>query len=290
MIEVDTQPVFENVVFAGGGSRCFWQLGFWKGVNEAGIPLTKTVRYAASTSAGCLVATASLLDRTEEALTLFKSYTASNPSNIHWDNLKPGHSGRLLPHMDMFLDAAREFLSATDLQKLESKRLEFLMARIPGQWPAGLAAMVAFALYGLDKRITGSLHPSWTQKLGFEARVWGNQDAHDIEDFIAMMIASSSVPPVLVSPPYRGDRVLDGGIIDNVPAHLADGRPGKTLVLLSKRYRHALPKGDVRTYVQPSQAITLDKFNYADPVALQAVYDLGLADGKRWADAALTSG
>lgn len=279
----DSQPIYKNTVFAGGGSRCFWQLGFWKGANEAGVPLAQTVQYAASTSAGCIVATAALLDRTEEALTLFKSYTASNPSNIHWDNLKPGHSGRLLPHMDMFLNAAREFLSPADLETLASKRLEFLVTRIPDLWPAGLAAIVAFAVYGLDKRITGSLHPSWTQKLGFEPRVWSNQNAHDLEDFIAMMMASSSVPPVLPSPPYRGDRVLDGGIIDNVPAHLADGRAGKTLVLLSKRYRHALPEDGDRTYVQPSQAITLDKFNYADPVALQAVYDLGLDDGIRWA-------
>ena len=284
------QPTFENAVFAGGGSRCFWQLGFWQGANEAGVALTQSVQYAASTSAGCIVATAALLDRTEEALTLFKSYTDANPSNIHWDNWRPGQEGRLLPHMEMFLDAARAFLSPADLEQLASKRLEFLVTRIPGLWPAGFAAMVAFAVYGLDKRITGSLHPSWTQKLGFEPRVWSNQDAHDLEDFIAMMMASSSVPPVLPSPPYRGDRVLDGGIIDNVPAHLADSRPGKTLVLLSKRYRHPLPEGGVRTYVQPSQAITLDKFNYADPVALQAVYDLGLADGKHWAGEVSSSG
>lgn len=277
------QPTFENAVFAGGGSRCFWQLGFWQGANEAGVELTRTVRYAASTSAGCIVATAALLDRTQEALTLFKSYTESNPRNIHWDNLRPGRDGPLLPHMDMFLRAAREFLTPTDLQNLASKRLEFLVTRIPGVWPASLAAMVAFMVYGLEKRITGALHPNWTQKLGFQPRVWSNQDAHDLEDFIAMMMASSSVPPVLPSPPYRGDRVLDGGIIDNVPAHLSDGRPGRTLVLLSKRYRHPLPEGGVRTYVQPSREITLDKFNYADPVALQQVYELGVGDGIRWA-------
>ncbi len=285
MTLANPELTYENAVFAGGGSRCFWQLGFWKGATEAGVPLTQTVQYAASTSAGCIVATAALLDRTEEALTLFKSYTAANPSNIHWHNLKPGSNGRLLPHMDMFLRAANEFLSPEDLQRLSSKRLEFLVTRIPGLWPGALAAMVAFVDYGLDKRITGSLHPSWTQRLGFEPRVWSNQDALDLDDFIAMMMASSSVPPVLPSPPFRGDRVLDGGIIDNVPAHLADGRSGKTLVLLSKRYRHPLPKEGVRTYVQPSRAITLDKFNYADPVALQAVYDLGFEDGGRWASA-----
>ena len=50
-----------------------------------------------------------------------------------------------------------------------------------------------------------------------------------------MILAASCVPPVLPSPPFRGQTVLDGGMIDNVPAFLADGRAGQTLVLLSKR-------------------------------------------------------
>ena len=44
---------FRNAVFAGGGSRCLWQLGFWDGANQAGLRLAETVDYAASTSAGC---------------------------------------------------------------------------------------------------------------------------------------------------------------------------------------------------------------------------------------------
>ena len=28
---------FRNAIFAGGGSRCFWQLGFWEGAKEAGL-------------------------------------------------------------------------------------------------------------------------------------------------------------------------------------------------------------------------------------------------------------
>ena len=43
---------FRNAIFAGGGSRCFWQLGFWDGANSAGLGLDRSVDYAASTSAG----------------------------------------------------------------------------------------------------------------------------------------------------------------------------------------------------------------------------------------------
>ena len=44
--------MFQNVIFAGGGSRCVWQLGFWTGANDAGLGLDKQVTYVASTSAG----------------------------------------------------------------------------------------------------------------------------------------------------------------------------------------------------------------------------------------------
>ena len=35
--------MFENAIFAGGGSRCVWQLGFWQGAIAAGLPLDQTV-------------------------------------------------------------------------------------------------------------------------------------------------------------------------------------------------------------------------------------------------------
>ena len=75
--------MFENAIFAGGGSRCVWQLGFWQGAIAAGLPLDQTVSYVASTSAGCAMATAALLGRAQEAVDRFKTLTADNPGNIH---------------------------------------------------------------------------------------------------------------------------------------------------------------------------------------------------------------
>ena len=71
-----------------------------------------------------------------------------------------------------------------------------------------------------------------------------------------------------------------GGMIDNVPAFMADDRSGETLVLLSKRYRKPLPQFARRTYAQPSAPILMDKFDYANPEALQEVFELGAADGR----------
>ena len=274
---------FRNAIFAGGGSRCLWQVGFWDGANRAGLKLADTVDYAASTSAGCAMALAVMLGRGPEALALFKELTAANPSNIHWRNLKPGSGKPLLPHIEMYRQALEMFLQPEDLGRLEGKQLEFLMARFPSYLPSSLGALLAFSVYGLEKHLTGVLHPSWTRRLGFAQVVANSRDAADVSDLVESILASSCVPPVLPGKGYRGQRVLDGGIIDNVPAHLADGREGRTLVLLSKRYRSPPPEPGQRVYVQPSEQITIDKFDYANPDALQQTYDLGLCDGADFA-------
>ena len=274
---------YRNVIFAGGGSRCLWQVGFWDGANQAGLDLSATVDFAASTSAGCAMATACLLGRGRDALDLFKDMTARNPANIHWANLRPGSGKPLLPHIRMYREALEQFLVPSDLETLSNKQLAFLMARFPRALPSGPGAMLAFLVYGLEKHLTGKLHPTWTRKLGFQPVVRGNRDVEAIGELIDIILASSCVPPVLPGPGYRGMRVLDGGVIDNVPAHLADDREGRTLVLLSKRYRKPLPVHDRRTYVQPSEQIRMDKFDYANPEGLQETYDLGFRDGVHWA-------
>ena len=275
--------IFKNVIFAGGGSRCLWQLGFWDGANAAGLSLNDSVTYGASTSAGSAMVTAAMLDRGLEALDLFKDMTAKNPRNIHWQNLRPGSGKPLLPHIEMYRRALEEFLVPEDLQRLSGKQLEFLMAKFPRWLPNGVWTFAAFTVYGLEKHLTGKLHPTWTGKMGFEPMVLGNRDALEVGDLVEMILASSCVPPVLPGDGYKGQAVLDGGIIDNVPAHLADGRPGLTLVLLSKRYRSAPPQHEHRRYVQPSRPIRIDKFDYANPEGLQETYDQGLEDGAQFA-------
>ena len=275
--------IFKNVIFAGGGSRCLWQLGFWDGANAAGLSLNDSVTYGASTSAGSAMVTAAMLDRGREALDLFKDMTAKNPRNIHWQNLRPGSGKPLLPHIEMYRRALEEFLVPEDLQRLSGKQLEFLMAKFPRWLPNGVWTFAAFTVYGLEKHLTGKLHPTWTGKMGFEPMVRGNRDALEVGDLVEMILASSCVPPVLPGDGYKGQAVLDGGIIDNVPAHLADGRPGLTLVLLSKRYRSAPPQHEHRRYVQPSRPIRIDKFDYANPEGLQETYDQGLEDGAQFA-------
>ena len=40
-------PIFESVVLAGGGNRCFWHAGFWRAVQD---PLALAPRQIAAVS------------------------------------------------------------------------------------------------------------------------------------------------------------------------------------------------------------------------------------------------
>ena len=97
---------FSNAIFAGGGSRCFWQLGFWLGARQSGLALQDSVRFAASTSAGCVIAATALLQREQEALGFFKAAAQANERNVRWRNLF-GRAAGVSPRAHVRADDAR---------------------------------------------------------------------------------------------------------------------------------------------------------------------------------------
>lgn len=274
---------FRNAIFAGGGSRCFWQLGFWEGAKQAGLDLQSSVEFVGSTSAGCAMATAAVLDRAEDALSIFQSFTERNPKNIHWWNLHPLRPGRLFPHAEMYRTALHEFIEHDDLATLKSSSVHFLMSDYPKWLRGALGAITALSIYALEKTFRNDpLHPKWPAKFGFTPLVGRAEDCRSLQDYIDMVLAASCVPPVLPEGRFGDRNVLDGGLIENIPVRLADDQPGQTLVLASRKYEHELPSSENVTWVQPSEPIKIDKFDYANPDGLQETYELGIRDGREF--------
>ncbi|MDH3200402.1 MAG: patatin-like phospholipase family protein [Myxococcales bacterium] len=274
---------FRNAVFAGGGSRCFWQLGFWEGAIQSGLDLRNAVKFIGSTSAGCAIASAAVLDRSTTALNLFKDLTTRNPRNIHWQNLNPLRKAPLLPHAQMYREALELFIRPEDLSTLNQFSIRFLMSGAP-KWLSGAAsAVLGLSIYGLERTFSNPLHPKWPERAGFRPIVGRANDCKTVSEYIDLVLAASCVPPVLPEGKHENENVLDGGLIDNVPTLLAKDEPGETLVLLSSRYESRLPNRPRMTYVQPSEPIRIDKFDYANPDGLQETFELGLVDGTRFA-------
>lgn len=267
-----------NVIFAGGGSRCFWQLGCWDGLRRAGMPLDDTVVTFGSTSAGCAMAMAAATGRTTEALALFQDMTRRNPANILWRNaFRPG--APVLPHARMYRAALEAFVGPAELAQMHQKTVRFLMADFPQALGGPLGALAGFLVYAAEKRLRDPVHPRWGRRVGFRPVVGEVGHCRTPAEVVDLALAASCVPPVLPGGRHEGRPVLDGGLVDNVPLLLAEGEPGHTLVLLSKRYGRPLPERAATTYLQPSAPIRIDKFDYANPAGLQAAYDLGVADG-----------
>jgi predicted acylesterase/phospholipase RssA len=274
---------FRNAIFAGGGSRCFWQLGFWEGAKESGLDLQSSVKFVGSTSAGCAMATAAILDRSHYALALFKDFTASNPRNIHWKNVNPFKRGSLLPHARMYREALAELIGPDDLVTLQKTSVHFLMSGYPKWLSGAIGASAALCIYSLEKTLRKDpIHPKWPARAGFKPLIGRATDCHTLQDYISMVLAASCIPPILPEGSFRGRKVLDGGLIENIPVRLADDEPGETLVLLSRKYERELPTTKKVTWVQPSEAIKIDKFDYANPKGLQETFELGLSDGHRF--------
>ena len=274
---------FRNAIFSGGGSRCFWQLGVWEGAAESGLDLRKSVRFVGSTSAGCAIATAAVLNRARQALELFQDMTAKNPSNIHWHNLSPLREAPVLPHARMYREALETFLAPEDLVTLRGFVLHFLMSGSPS-WISGRAGTIlGFSIYALEQTLLNPVHPKWTRRAGFRPIVGRAHDCTTTDELVDMVLAASCVPPVLPGGRHDDESVLDGGLIDDVPTLLAEEEPGETLVILSRRYECALPHKPGTTYVQPSEPVPIDKFDYANPKGLQDTFDLGYTDGVEFA-------
>lgn len=270
--------VFDAVVFSGGGCRCFWQLGFWSVVAPQ---LGLRPRVMAAVSAGAAFATAALLDVADVVLEDFKRRTAANRRNAYPRNALRGQP--IFPHESMYRGAILTSLEGVPLDRLQSGTdLRVLMARPPG-WSGhrvGFAlSCVAFALDRYELRV----HARWGRRFGFTPEVVSARACRSAEELASLILHSSCTPPLL--PLYRrGERiVLDGGLIDNAPAHWV-GEARSTLVLLTRHYpRHALPRVVGRTYACPSRAVPIVKWDYTNPSLIQQTFDLGRRDGEAFA-------
>lgn len=271
---------FESVVFAGGGSRCFWQLGFWQ---TAAPALNLRPSVLASASAGAAFACFAVASDPENILGYFKEATGANKKNVYLSNLfsrKP-----VFPHYRMYRDAVLYALDDATMTRLKNgPDIRILVTRPPFWMGARMAAITGVIAYNIEKHIFYPLHPVFSTKLGFKGDVFSVRECHTREELTHLILASSCAPPLLPVMKLGKKVALDGGMIDNVPVRLLGDCSGKKLVLLTRRYSdNILPAENGVTYVQPSEDIKITKWEYTDPEGLQYVYDLGRRDGEKFA-------
>jgi predicted acylesterase/phospholipase RssA len=98
------------------------------------------------------------------------------------------------------------------------------------------------------------------------------------EEVVAIVLASSATPPFTPIGRWRGGALLDGGLVDNAPAFMAEGVPGvrRHLVMLTRPYPAASVgvRGN-RWYLAPGEAVPVSRWEYTRPDLIEATVALG---------------
>ncbi len=276
--------MFEQVVFAGGGHRCWWQGGFWDVVAPE---IALRPKLIAGVSAGAATACLIFANNSEEALDYYDDALPKNARNVYWRNLM--RSGApMFPHHGIYRSALRVLMGGENFTrlKLNAPEIRIQFARIPSWLGPRSAVAVGLLAYSIEKYAFRPLHPSFGLRMGFTQEVARVQDCQSDEDLFDLIIASSCTPPFTPIQYRDGRPTLDGGLVDNVPISALDTLDVATLVLTTRRYPH---HGQIFTrgrcvYVQPSLATPAPSWDYTSPTLYRKTYELGRIDGEYFID------
>ncbi|MEA2882269.1 MAG: hypothetical protein QOH32_1525 [Bradyrhizobium sp.] len=275
--------MFDAVVFAGGGNRCYWQGGFY----EAAAPrLQLGPKLVVGASAGAFAAVYSLLQA--GANVRARVYSGAGPHLKNFDLAAWRRGEPLCPVGPMYSALLAHTIDAAALAKLNALTdLRIAVTRLPRGLPPLAGALLGIGAYQLEKHLLHPVHPRLGRALGFRPEFVSVRDLGDAADMHALLLASSGVPPFIPVTQVKGAPAFDGGLVDNVPVEPlgpVEAAGGRTLVLLTRLYSN-VPQVPRRTYVQPSQKINLSQFDITNPDGIRAAYELGLRDGAAFAAA-----
>jgi predicted acylesterase/phospholipase RssA len=273
--------MFDAMSFPGGGNRCYWQGGFFEALNER-FDLAPTL--AVGVSAGAFAGIYSLLGLGPRVRELVFAGCGPHLKNVDLAAWRRG--GALYPVGAMYRALIAQVLDATALATLNAAvDFRLAIARLPRGVPPLLGAALGIGTYQVEKHLFGPVHPTFGRRLGFRPEFVSVRDLRTPGDLADTLIASSGVPPFMPVTNVGGVPAFDGGLVDNVPVaplEPIEAAGGRTLVLLTRRYRH-IPEVPGRTYVQPSEPMRIKQFDITNPSGIRAAYELGLSDGAAFA-------
>ena len=269
--------MFDAIVFAGGGNRCYWQGGFYEAAAER---LGLRPQLVVGASAGAFAATYSLLGLGPEVRRSVIGACGPHLKNFDFAAWRQGKP--LCPVGSMYqelLDMTVDAAALARINALTDFRIAY--ARLPRPLSPKFGAALGIGAYQLEKRLFHPVHPRFGRALGFRGGFVATRDLADPKLMREALIASGGIPPFMPVTLIDGEPAFDGGLVDNVPVEPLlpiEALCGKTLVLLTRRYTN-LPNIANRTYVQPSQKIGISQFDITNPDGIRKAFELGLKDG-----------
>jgi predicted acylesterase/phospholipase RssA len=272
------QSVFEQVVFAGGGNRCWWQAGFWDVVADE---INLKPRLIAGVSAGAATACMLYANTSQQVLSYYRTALKGNTRNAHFKNIF-SRSERVFPHGRFYRQALKDVLGGDFFLRLkdDAPEIRVQFARLPKRLGPYASVGVGLVAYNLEKYWKKRLHPTFGRRIGFTPEVVRVADCKNDDELVSLLIASACTPPFTPIEYLGGRATLDGGMVDNVPVDAVEPH-ATTLVLVTRRYpKHATLFANAgRLYVQPSEKVPVSAWDYTSIERIEATYQQGRRDG-----------
>ena len=261
----------EQLVFSGGGIRCFWHGGFLAGLGDKAELAPQRVSGA---SGGALSAAAWIGGREQDLKMLMSE--AFRITDANYDRTRSNFT----PHQEIYRAVVETTLDRAAIEAIvEGPEYEVSLSCPPKYLSARLSAVVYGFLYKLDQALRSTPHLILPRRAGLgEVCVDARQAARDGK-LVDLICAAATIPPVFDVPEWEGDRVLDGGMLDKAP--LPHDDHGKTLVLMTSIYEN-LPQTDRCIYIQPTREVAADKIDFSDASKVTRTWEQGEADAQQW--------
>ena len=243
-----------GLTFAGGGNKAFYQLGIMRRWRERLLPRVGGV---AACSAGACVAALLLL-------------TGRNP----------------MRHEEVYRDALLHAFDGGGFERVREQSFPFLIltTAFPLMMPSVAAALLGLCLYKMDKGADRKKRDTpLAPRAGFAPAAYDARDCASPLELANQIIASSATPPFTSIGRFAGRRLLDGGIIDAVPAYLVESLSGieRNVILLTAPPESGAGVGaGARLYIGPSAPLPLKSWDLTRPHLIDEV----IAQGERDAD------
>jgi len=273
------------LTLSGGGNRAFYQLGLL----EPWWPrLAPTVGVISSCSAGACTAVLLLTGRQESTFRYWLDRRSHVTRNLDWLKLLRGE--RLAPHFPIYRDTMVHALSGGGLERIQALPFPVyaLVATPPHGLPIPLAIPIGLGAYSLERWLNpGRLHPAVGRRLGFVPVVTDLRSCRSVDEAADLVLASSATPPFTPVGRVGGASVLDGGLVDNAPAFVADdaGPWARHLVVLTRPYpAEVMGQQGHRWYLCPSEPPAADRWDYTSPERIDRTIALGRRDADRLDD------
>jgi hypothetical protein len=264
------------LTFAGGGNRAFYQLGL---LARLAPTLLERVGAVAASSAGACVAIVLFAERKDATWEYWQRRRAGVTRNLEWKRVLRGRSPA--PHGPIYRDTLLAAAADGGLERIRALPFPLLVtaSTFPRRVPAPLAAALGIAVYSLERQLFPKrLHPSLATRVGLRSVAFDARECQTPDELADLVIASSSTPPFTPIGNYRSTRLLDGGLVDNVPADLAESVLGvkKNLVLLTRPLGNgaSLRKGE-RLYLAPSATLPVSRWDYTRPELVADTISMG---------------